>query len=232
MCGCFCSVVEAVLWLQATFGLPPAASAEALALHLDSQCIVQQAQLANSRGTECSQSEAEPVHSTNKWEGAPEKQEPDTASAPVWSAFAQLLLSAARSAAQASHSATRELGSSSEQAALDASAGACSMEHSRESAELESWQAVQDVLQSRAWWWGKCILTPQRVRALRMNAAADQLASMAVAATFVLGPSSAFCRDAIEALEGIAAVGELLLVKDAVELSRQLRQPTLLRQAA
>lgn len=218
-------MVEWVLWLQKSFNLPAAATAEALALHLDSCRIVRAAQLHKVPGAQGSQLEAPSAEEADLLEGVKYDWASNLCAAAVWSALASVLLSAARSAVQASQRATRLPGSVPHHTFVDTSSGADPLEQSQHAADLESWQTVLDVLQSRAWWWDKCVLTPQAVLALGRNAAADQLASMAVAAAFMLGPSSAFCSHAMEALEAIAAPAAALLLKDAAQLSAQLARP-------
>jgi hypothetical protein len=205
-----------LLWLLANHSLPAGAVAEALLLHLDHHGAQLQADShigsGYSEGGLSSMSACTDI--------VPSKEESADILGRVWSAFADVIFSAARKAAQ--------LVGQKKQVGKEKRPNSTLCNEAGEQAHHRAvliWQTLQSMLKCRSWWWGHSVLKVMDIQDLVNHTAADQLASMAVAAVFVLGESSAFCQRAVTELEAMHVASAVGHVKEAIHL-RVLLQST------
>lgn len=216
MACCPGSAMRLLLGLHARRPLPATALAESLLLHLD-VCGGDPCQLEGRGG-------AAPLPSARPGQGGAASEQKGGAegawerggcAAASWGALAELLQGCAARALARVEGAAAAAGSA---AAAGGAAASADDEHARESedsptpeqpvassAALDEWYALEEVLGSRAWWWGRCVLGPGMAATVFTSCGAGQLAAMAVAAAFALGSTSGFCREARGALAGAPA---------------------------
>ncbi len=178
-----CSAVRMLLRLHERHGLPAAALAESLLLHLDA----------------CG------AHLAEGSTGSKSREDAWESNASAWAALSACVQGCAARGAAAVEAGTNaaQPGSGDEHAAQASLEASACQEHEAAGAAVAEWHGVEEALQSRAWWWGRLVLRPCSIAEVLRAGRTDVLGDIAAVAAFMLGRHCAFCRQALAALAGL-----------------------------